>query len=94
MALTSQLVTLQSTCNALSSHRSGDEDTMEAMADQLHDLRQDLAKAKAKSKTLDGKLNDANGEIEDLVAQNKEQSRQIKELKTARDEMHLHMFKV
>ena len=94
VALTSQVVSLQNTCDALSSRRSGDEDTMEVMSVQIHELRQDFAKAEARAKTLEGQLGDANTEIEDLVAQNKEQSQEIKELKKVRDDQLDHLEKV
>ena len=94
VALSSQVRSLQNTCDALSSRRTGDEETIEAMSVKIHDLKQDSAKAEARVKTLEGQLGDARNEIEDLVAQNKEQNQEIRELKKVRDDQIEHLEKV
>ena len=94
VALSSQVRSLQNTCDALSSRRTGDEETIEAMSVKIHDLKQDSAKAEARAKTLESQLGDARNEIEDLVAQNKEQNQEIRELKKVCDDKIEHLEKV
>lgn len=92
--LAEQLEEIQAVCDNLTSRSRKDDDTIEAQAYEIHQLKCELSKAQTQAETSDAKVRELTAETEDLYAVIAVKEQHIAEESAMKKELHDQLLKV